>query len=223
MFGLAPEGSLLCLPLGIIFFTAFRVDLAADVAAFFTVRKARETADFFFALPSLPPRFRFFGLLSGLSLRRLLGRRPLCSRYDLLTSLLGRLLSRSGRFANRLNGLLHRYGRLLGSRLTNALGNGLDGGFSAPAAIATKSVICSPTGFLGAFCSSFCLVSSMRSSSAGSNCFPLGAISEHDPQFIKGNVSVVVVPESELSCSMVPPICLAREAISFSPDPCSLG
>jgi hypothetical protein len=34
---------------GIIFFTAFRVDLGADVAAFFTVRTARETADFFFA------------------------------------------------------------------------------------------------------------------------------------------------------------------------------
>ena len=48
-------------------------------------------------------------------------------------------------------------------------------------------------------------------------------LSEHDLQFIKGNVSVVVVPETELSCSMVPPICLAREAISFSPDPCSLG
>ena len=30
---------------------------------------------------------------------------------------------------------------------------------SAPAAAATKSVICSPTGFLGSFCSSFCLVS----------------------------------------------------------------
>jgi hypothetical protein len=34
---------------GIIFFTAFRVDLAADVAAFFAVRTARETVDFFFA------------------------------------------------------------------------------------------------------------------------------------------------------------------------------
>jgi hypothetical protein len=32
---------------GIIFFT--RVDLRVDVAALFTVRKARETADFFFA------------------------------------------------------------------------------------------------------------------------------------------------------------------------------
>jgi hypothetical protein len=34
---------------GIISSTAFRVDLAADVAAFFAVRTARETADFFFA------------------------------------------------------------------------------------------------------------------------------------------------------------------------------
>jgi hypothetical protein len=31
------------------FFAAFRVDLAADEAAFFTVRAARETRDFFFA------------------------------------------------------------------------------------------------------------------------------------------------------------------------------
>jgi hypothetical protein len=35
--------------LGIIFFTAFRVDLAADEAAFFTVRAAREIPDFFLA------------------------------------------------------------------------------------------------------------------------------------------------------------------------------
>ncbi|WP_426532861.1 hypothetical protein [Bradyrhizobium sp. McL0615] len=34
---------------GITFFTAFRVDLVAAAAAFFTVRTARETADFFFA------------------------------------------------------------------------------------------------------------------------------------------------------------------------------
>jgi hypothetical protein len=37
---------------------------------------------------------------------------------------------------------------------------------SAPAAAATKSVICSPTGFLESFCSSFCLVSSMSLSTA---------------------------------------------------------
>jgi hypothetical protein len=40
---------------------------------------------------------------------------------------------------------------------------------------------------------------------------------------IKGNLSDVVVPDSELSCSTVPPICLAREAINFNPDPFSLG
>ena len=34
---------------GIIFFATFRVDLAVDAAAFFTVRTTFETADFFFA------------------------------------------------------------------------------------------------------------------------------------------------------------------------------
>jgi hypothetical protein len=34
---------------GIILFMAFRVDLAVEAAAFFTVRTACETADFFFA------------------------------------------------------------------------------------------------------------------------------------------------------------------------------
>ena len=34
---------------GIIFFATFRVDLAVDAAAFFIVRTAFETADFFFA------------------------------------------------------------------------------------------------------------------------------------------------------------------------------
>jgi hypothetical protein len=34
---------------GIIFFATFRVDLAVEAAAFFNVRTAFETADFFFA------------------------------------------------------------------------------------------------------------------------------------------------------------------------------
>jgi hypothetical protein len=47
--GLAkPQRFLAVLP-GIIFFATFRVDLAVDAAAFFTVRTTRETADFFFA------------------------------------------------------------------------------------------------------------------------------------------------------------------------------
>jgi len=45
---------------------------------------------------------------------------------------------------------------------------------------------------------------------------------ERPCQVIRGNLSDIVVPEAELSCSILPPICLAREVMSFSPEPCSL-
>jgi hypothetical protein len=62
--------------------------------------------------------------------------------------------------------------------------------------------------------------SALRASPCGSIAAPswLSAC-----QVITGKISDVVVPRSELSCSTLPPICRARAAMSFNPDPVGFG